>query len=267
MIFSVLISVYSKESPAYFNEAFQSIWVQQTLKPDQIVLVKDGPLTPELDDEIARWQEELGDLLTVVRLPTNVGLGAALNAGLPHCRFDLVARMDTDDISLPDRFEKQVAFMQTNPDVVASSAFIEEFDETGQGVFVRRLPEGHKEILRFSKKRCPLSHPVVMYRRDAVLAVGGYPPFFPEDSALWSLLIVRGYRLTNIPDVLLRMRTSRDFIHRRGLAFLKGEIKLLGYQKRIGFLTLPQYWMNLAIRIGIRLPPAFVRRWLYKVAR
>jgi len=233
--FSVLLSVYAKEKYDYFNRAFQSIWDEQKLKPDQIVLVKDGPLTSELDAEIERWKAILGEVLTIVGIKANVGLGSALNVGLQHCRYDLVARMDTDDISLPDRFEKQIAFMQANPDVVASSAFIEEFNETGRGVFVRRLPEWHEEILEFSKKRCPLSHPVVMYRRDAILRVGGYPPFFPEDSALWSQLIVNGYRLANIPDILLRMRTSRDFIHRRGLSFLIGEIKLLGYQKKIGF--------------------------------
>src|SRR5690554_5001347 len=115
MSFTVLMSVYAKEQPDYFNQAFLSIWDQQTLKPDQIVLVKDGPLTAELDAEIQRWQEKLGKVLSVVELPENVGLGAALNEGLKACKYELVARMDTDDISLPARFEEQVAFMQTHP--------------------------------------------------------------------------------------------------------------------------------------------------------
>jgi glycosyltransferase involved in cell wall biosynthesis len=124
--FTVLISIYEKENSVYFDRAMASIWDAQTLKPDHIVLVKDGPLTPELDESIAQWQRKLGDILTVVTLPGNVGLGAALNEGLKYCKYDLVARMDTDDIALPERFERQVLFMENSPDVAVSSAWLEE---------------------------------------------------------------------------------------------------------------------------------------------
>ena len=265
--FSVLLSVYSKEKSEYLDQAFLSIWSNQSLKPAQIVLVKDGPLGPNLETVIKSWQLKLGSVLTVVELPASSGLGPALNAGLQHCIYNLIARMDTDDISLPDRFEKQVAFMDKNPDIAASSAFVEEFDDNNSVVFIRRVPECHEEITKFAKKRCPLNHPVVIFRREAVFQVGGYPPFFPEDSALWTLLITQNQRLANIPSVLLKMRTTRDFIYRRGLKFLRGEIGLLAFQKKIGFLTWPEYMLSLAIRVGVRLPPSFIRRWLYKVAR
>ncbi|GHV72345.1 hypothetical protein AGMMS49928_29020 [Spirochaetia bacterium] len=126
MKFSVLLSVYKNEKPEYLNRALVSIWDDQTLKPDQIVLVEDGQLTSELDKVIDEWQQRLSDIFTVVNLPENVGLGAALNEGLKYCKHDLVARMDTDDVSLPDRFEKQIAFMNNNPQIAVSSAFIEE---------------------------------------------------------------------------------------------------------------------------------------------
>lgn len=126
MKFSVLLSLYKKEKCQYLSKAMASIWSNQLLKPNQIVLVKDGLLTPELDAEVERWQAELGEVLTVVSLPSNVGLGAALNHGLLYCKYELVARMDTDDISLPDRFKLQVAFMAVNQGVAVSSGFIEE---------------------------------------------------------------------------------------------------------------------------------------------
>jgi glycosyltransferase involved in cell wall biosynthesis len=267
MSFTVLISVYAKDKPKYFDEAVASIWDSQTLRPGQIVLVKDGPLTKELECSINRWAEKIGKFLTIVPLPENNGLGAALNVGLKQCWFDLVARMDSDDISLPDRFEKQLAFMDANPDIIASSAFIEEIDESGKVVFVRRLPELHENLIRYSKIRSPFNHVAVIYRRNSILGIGGYPNIFPEDWALWALLIQNDCRIANMQEILVKVRVSEEFIYRRGLSFLIGEIKLFRYQKEIGFLTWPEYLRNVTIRIGIRLLPAFVRRWLYKVAR
>jgi glycosyltransferase involved in cell wall biosynthesis len=129
MNFSVLLSVYKKEMPDYFNQAFVSIWDEQTLKPNQIVLVKDGPLTPELDQAIDEWKKKLGDILAIVELPENIGLGAALNEGLKYCKYELVARMDSDDISMPERFEKQVAFFEKDEKVAIVGTNILEFYE------------------------------------------------------------------------------------------------------------------------------------------
>jgi glycosyltransferase involved in cell wall biosynthesis len=127
--FSVLLSLYDKEKPEYLDQSLSSIWDDQTLKPNQIVLVKDGPLTPELDTLVLEWQEKLGGILTVVALPKNIGLGAALNEGLKYCKHGLVARMDADDISMPDRFEKQIAFFENNEGAVIVGSSIFEFYE------------------------------------------------------------------------------------------------------------------------------------------
>lgn len=269
MKFSVLLSIYYKENPEYFNQAFLSIWDQQTLKPSQVVLVKDGPLSNELNETIEHWKIKLGKCLTLVELHENVGLGDALNAGLEACQNELVARMDTDDVSLPERFEKQVAFMQAHPEIVASSAILEEWNEnftkqTGK----RPLPQLPHQLAMFAKKRSPLSHPLVIYRKSAVMAVGGYPSLRnAQDYALWSLLLTHGGQLANLPDTLLRMRTGSDLFARRGWHFFKQELALLRFQRQIGFIGLRSFYLNTVMRAGLRLSPTFIKRIAYKSMR
>lgn len=266
---SVLLSVYHKESPAYLHEALFSIWDAQTLKPDQIVLVKDGLLTPELDIVLASWQEKLGDTLTLVSLEKNVGLGAALNEGLKHCKHELIARMDTDDIAMPERFEKQIEFMQKNPDIVASSAQIEEWDtELTQKIDQRNLPTDPAAVARFAKRRSPLSHPVSIFRKSAVLDVGGYPPLRKaQDYALWSLLLINNYKLANLSDMLLKMRTGNEILERRDWRYFKQEFQLLKYQREIGFLSTYDFVLNTLLKSLLRLSPDFIKRFAYKYAR
>lgn len=267
MTFSVLLSLYAKESSIYLDQSLVSIWYQQTLRPEQIVLVKDGPLTPELDSVIWRWQENLGEVMTVVGLPENVGLGVALNAGLKLCKHGLVARMDTDDISLPDRFEKQVRFMAARPEVAVCSGIIDEIDETGKFIAQRILPLDHSQLVRFAKTRCPINHPAAMFRKEAVLAVGCYPDFYPEDYLLWINLIRAGYRITNMPDVLVKMRTGHNFYTRRGWRFLKGEFGVYRHMYRTQFIGLFQFTVIVTLKSVLRLSPGFLKALLYKVAR
>ena len=152
--YSVLMSVYHKENPEYLRAAMNSIW-EQTVKTDDFVLVCDGPLTPELDAVIAEMQEEHPEL-TVVRLAKNGGRGNALNEGMKHCKNDLVARMDSDDISRPDRCERQLAVFRDYPEVSIVSGVVEEFTQSTEKIDSRRvLPETHKEILDFARKRNP----------------------------------------------------------------------------------------------------------------
>jgi glycosyltransferase involved in cell wall biosynthesis len=265
MALSVLMSVYAKETPENLAECLQSL-CEQTLTADEVVLVEDGPISDELKAVI----EQFRDTLNIVSVPLaeNVGLACALNEGLKYCKHDLVARMDSDDIALPDRFQKQVAFMQHNPDIAASSGVIEEFNEAGQVISKRVLPLVHSEIVAFAKKRSPLSHPAVIFRKSVVLDVGGYPLFRnAQDYALWSLLIVKGYKLANLSDTLVRMRTGSEMMGRRGLSFLKRELQLLSYQRNIGLLSFREFAFNAIGRTVLRLSPAFIKTWLYKVAR
>lgn len=266
--FSVLLSVYCKEKAEFLSRSLTSIWKEQTLKPNQIVLVKDGPLTAELDAEIEKWAFELGEIFTVVSLQTNVGLAAALNEGLKVCKYDLVARMDTDDISTPQRFKLQIQFMLNNPDITISSGYIEEWnsDFTIQ-LSKRTLPVSHEEILKFAKLRSPISHPACIYRKSVILDCGRYPDIYPEDHLLWVRVLQAGHKMANIPEVLLRMRTGEDFITRRGYQFLKGELASYKKMYESNFLSLYEFLKVSILRTVVRLSPDILKLWLYKNMR
>ncbi|MGI9946660.1 glycosyltransferase [Vibrio hyugaensis] len=269
MKFSVLLSVYTKENPTYLKEALDSIWDKQTLKPDQIVLVKDGPLCSDLEDEVLSWKHKLGDVFTLVELPQNIGLGGALNAGLKACSYELVARMDTDDIALPIRFEKQVRFMFRNPEIAASSATLEEWDENFTNrISERKLPADCSELRKFAIRRSPLSHPVSIFRKSIIESVGGYPDLRKaQDYALWSLLLSKGHRLTNLPDTLLKMRSGKELLIRRGYFYFKQECRLMCYQKEIGFLSRKDLMINTSLKAVLRLSPPFTKKLIYRFAR
>lgn len=265
MQFSVLMSVYQKESPFFLEQCLLSLQ-QQTVQADEIVLVEDGILTPALYAVIQNYSNSLP--IKSVKLNENRGLATALNVGLTHCVHEIVARMDTDDVALPERFERQLQFMRDNPEIDVLSSWIEErVNSLEKSGFVKKVPALHSEILRFSKRRNPINHPASVYRKSSVLAAGGYPLIFPEDYALWSVMLVKGYKFANLQTVLLHMRTGEDFIVRRGISFLKGELGLLRYQRSIGFLGVTDLFIYLMIRSIVRISPPGLRKLFYAYAR
>lgn len=264
---SVLLSLYKGEQPTHLEQALNSIWDAQTIKPSQIVLVQDGPLTESLKSVIESWKEQIGSTLTIVPLEQNVGLAAALNIGLQYCEHELVARMDTDDIALPNRFELQVPFMLANENIVASSGQIEEWDEhLVKKLNIRSLPTDSVMLAKFAKRRSPLSHPATIFRKSVIESVGGYPRLErAQDYGLWALLLHHGYRLANLPDTLLKMRTGAGLLSRRGLKYYRYEYQLLSYQKEIGFLNTSEFLVNLGIRGFARMP--FIQKLVYQFGR
>jgi len=263
------MSIYHKEKLEYFNRAMQSIWDQQRVKPDEIVLVQDGELTEELYSCIHECKSKLGEVLKIIPLKQNVGLGDALNEGIKHCRYELIARMDTDDIALPDRFEKQLKVFE-NSDIDICSGWISEFDKDETKIkSYKKLPENHDDIVRYAKVRCPINHPTVMYKKSAVEQAGGYQKMMlMEDYYLWGRMIVKGARFYNIQDVLLNMRAGDSMIQRRsGMLYAKSEIRLLNEFKKIGFLTTGEYIKNLFIRVPIRLMPIGILKFAYGFLR
>lgn len=267
--FTVILSVYHEETPEYLEAALTSIWDEQTVRPNEIVVVEDGLLTSELNKVIAFWKNKLGQKLVIVKLIENVGLGKALNEGLKYCSNELVARMDTDDMAYPERFAKQLAFMDRYPEIVASSAVVEEWDESLQfKLAVRELPTESDDLFAFAKRRSPLSHPTSIFRKSIILEVGGYPALRKaQDHALWSLLLSKGYKLGNLPDVLLRMRTGNELFVRRGWKYFKYEYEVLQFQKKIGFLSSIDFIINCTFKAALRISPRFVKRWVYKLVR
>lgn len=261
--FSVLLSVYHKEQPSFIRLSLDSVFFQ-TKKPAEVVLVEDGPLTPQLYDVITEYTQKYPEL-KVVKLPQNVGLGNALNEGLKHCSYDLVARMDTDDICKPYRFERQLQLFADNPDVDVCSSWIEEFiDDTTNVVGQRKLPQWNSEIVCYAKKRCPMNHPAVMYRRSKVLEVGGYQGF-PEDSYLWVKLLLSGAVFHNIQESLLYFRISNEMYKRRGgWKYAKDDIRAQRNFYKMGFLSFYEYVRNAFVRGIVRLMPNNLRAWIYR---
>lgn len=264
MNFSVLMSIYHKEKPEYFNRAMQSIWNEQSVKPDEIVLVQDGKLTDELYSSIDEWKTKLGDVLKIIPLEKNVGLGDALNEGIKHCSYELIARMDTDDISLPDRFEKQLKVFD-NSDIDICSGWLSEFEDDENVITsYRKLPQNHDEILKYAKTRSPISHPAVMFKKSMVEQAGGYKKMMlMEDYYLWIRMIMKKAKFYNIQEVLLHMRAGDSMLERRwGLKYAKSELALSREFYKIGFLDIKEYIKIVFIRVPIR----FVPKKLFKIA-
>ena len=214
--FSVLMSIYYKENPEWFRIALDSV-INQTLQANEIVLVEDGKLTEELYQVIDEYKTKYPDLFNIVPLEKNSGLGEALRIGVLNCSNKLVARMDTDDIARNDRFEKQIKFMDENPDIDLVGSWISEFeDNPNEIISYRQLPTKHDDIYKFGQFRCPVNHMTVMYRKSAVLNAGNYQTFKNiEDYYLWGRMLKNGAKFANIPECLVNVRAGNAMFARR----------------------------------------------------
>ena len=265
--YSVLMSVYVKEKAEYLRTAMDSIW-NQTIPTDDFVLVCDGSLNEGLDAVIDDMQATHPDTLHVVRLKTNGGLGNALNIGIKHCKHELVARMDSDDISRPDRCERQLKVFQEHPDVRICSGIVEEFIVSTDQIEARRVPpETQNEIVQFAKKRNPFNHPCVMYKKSAVEKSGGYKDFYLlEDYYLWIRMIQAGFQGYNIQEPLLWMRAGSEMYKRRaGWKYVKSQITLFKYMKDTEFISEVQYLKSISTRFLSSLMPNGIREAMFKI--
>jgi len=264
--FSVLMSVYAKERSEYLERALRSITDDQELLPSEIILVEDGPLTDELNDTIGKFALKHKDMLKIVKLDENRGLGNALKIGLMHCTNDIVARMDSDDISLPERFKIQYEFfVEHNFDVVGAN-ILEFYGNEDNIVGMRKVPEFHEDIVAYSKKRSPVNHPVVMFKKGSVLNAGSYEEIKGfEDYYLWIRMIRNGYLFYNIQRPLLKFRTSEEMIARRGsFNYLRTEVSFFKMLREIGYINAVEYLNVISIRALFRILPDNVRLFLYR---
>lgn len=263
--FSVLIPVYYREQPDFLNQSLHSLF-DQTCRATEVILVKDGPLPPGLDTIIEGYARRYPEM-TVLALPENVGLGAALNEGLRLCSYELVARMDSDDICKPDRFEKQLAAYAQQPQLAVVGSWVDEFEVTPDQVLAqRRLPTERDEIYQYAKYRCPFNHPTVMFRKSAIEAVGSYLPFYLfEDYYLWARIIKAGYEIRNIPESLLYFRCDPRTIRRRGgLKYALSELRFLHLLRKMGFIKNGTFIKNATIRFTVRMLPNRIRALIYR---
>ena len=264
--FSVLMSVYFKEDPAFLEQSLSSVLINQTVSPSEIILVCDGELTEELESVIFNYQFRFPDVLKVPR-KDNGGLGKALSFGMSFCTNDLIARMDTDDICYPDRFEKQLAFFENHPEYDVVGGLLEEFvDSVDNSVSIRRVPESHAEIVSFSKKKNPINHPTVMFRKSAVERAGGYQhfPLF-EDYYLWVRMIRSGALFYNIQEPLIHFRSSEDMYKRRGgIRYAIEEVKFEHTLLKIRHINFFQFLYNSSARFIVHIIPNSMRACIYK---
>jgi len=269
--FSVLLPVYRGDRADFLRRSLASVTVEQTLPPDEVLIVRDGPVPGELDDVLAaarRGELSGGVPVRVLELAENAGLALALDAGLEHVAHEVVARQDADDISVPERFATQLPLLAAGYDLIGSA--IREFsEETDTGGVVRRQPADPERIRRAMTLRDPFNHPSVVYRASAVRAAGGYEPLdLMEDYWLFARMIRDGVRATNVPDVLVRYRVGAGAYARRGGGrLLHSELELQARMHRAGITTTAQYVRNIAVRAGYRLVPTGVRRTAYRTAQ
>lgn len=265
MSFSVLMSIYKAEKPSYLTMSLNSV-LNQTLQASEIIIVEDGPLTTDLYAILDEFESK-NPIIRRLRLSENHGLGYALCEGLKYCRYELVARMDTDDICKPNRFEVQVEFMEKNHEVDVLGTWIDEFFDVKENVVsIRKVPEGSKGLYEFGKKRNPMNHPTVMFRKSSVLKAGGYQTcMLLEDYYLWVKMLKMGMVFYNIQESLLYFRLSHDIYKRRGgLKYAITEVKFQIELHKIGYLTIFETIRNIASRFFVRVMPVCIRRRIYR---
>ena len=264
------MSLYSKEKPEYARKCFESL-LKQTVKADEWVIVEDGPLSEEMYILLNEYQRQYPSLIKRIPLEKNQGLGLALHAGIPECKNEIIARMDTDDISREDRFEKQLHEFKINPQLDICGSHIIEFEGTPDHELSRRkVPLEHKEIIEYQKTRSAFNHMTVMYKKSAVLKAGNYEncPLM-EDDMLWVKMILSGAHCSNIDDYLVYARTGTAMIDRRGgwnyyIKYREGKKKI----KATGFINEIDYIKAMIPQLAFSLMPPRMRLYFYmKVLR
>ena len=265
MSYSVLMSVYAKDNPLFFDAAIQSM-MNQSLKTDDFVIVCDGQLTDNLNEILKRYTKEYPNLFNIVVLEKNQGLGIALATGLLKCKNSLVARMDADDISLPNRCEMQVNYLENNPSIdIVGGQIIEFLSDTKKIVSSRIVKTKHEDILKIAKKKSPMNHVTVMFKKEAVLNSGNYQHLqYNEDYYLWTRMLMQGCKFSNIDEILVYVRINGEtFLRKRGMKYFKAQKKIFTYLKNEHFITFPRYCCNIFIRFVSSILPNKVRTFLF----
>lgn len=265
--FSVLMSVYRNDKPEFVRRAIESVTTEQTRKPSEIILMIDGPISDALKEVIIDVSER-DSIIKPIWNTVNQGLGKVLQEGLLLCSNELVARMDSDDVALPDRFHKQVEFLEANPDISIVGGQISEFiDSVDNIVGYRNVPLDPIECKHYYQDRDPLNHMAVMFRKSAIIDVGNYQPWhLDEDTYLWGRLLKKGYKIANLPDILVNVRVGRDMYARRGgWRYFKSDTKILKWKLDNGLTSRIRYLYNYMVRFTVQVVmPNCVRGWFFK---
>ena len=267
-MFSVCTSVYKNDNPEYVKAALDSMLVIQSVKPTEIVLVQDGPIPSALSAMLQGYEDSYSEIMHIIRLEKNGGLGNALKIGVENAKYGIIARMDSDDICLPDRFEKQLAYLETHPECDIVGGQMTEFIDTPENIVGRReVPLTNEEIYDYMKSRCALNHVTVMFRKESVLKAGNYQDWFwNEDYYLWVRMMMAGCKFANIPDVAVNVRSGSDqYARRGGKKYFDSEIGIKKLMLENGLISRKEYVVNYIQRFIIQLLlPNRVRGWVYR---
>lgn len=265
MNFSVLMSVYVKEKASYFNECVNSV-MDNTVKPNEIVIVKDGPITEELDETINKFIIQYPGLFKIIKFELNQGLGLALRSGVEACSNELIARMDTDDICVRNRFELQLKEFETNPKLDIIGGQILEFEGSIKNILAKRkVPLSYEDIIKYQKKRSAFNHMTVMFKKSSVLNAGNYQDApLMEDDLLWANMLINNCYGINSDKVLVYARTGLDMIERRGgIQYVKKYIKGRKKIMLTGFISYPEYIYTNLIQMIVALIPKKIRKLVF----
>lgn len=266
MKYSVLMTVYGKDNPEYFQKALMSM-VKQTLEPDEIVLVKDGQVPDTIQNVIDKVDANHPNLIVQVQQPQNLGLGLALNEGIKVCKNDLIARMDSDDISISSRCEKEAAEFEKNPELdIVGCPVIEFVGEPNNKVGKRNVPLTNEEIHKYCKKRDPFNHPTVMYRKSKVESVGCYGNLRKnQDTDLWIKMLASGAVCMNLPEYLLRFRFDEGtYKKRKNWLNTKLLIEIRWKAFRSGFCSFIDFAEVAIMQMGIYIMPVKFQEFIYQ---
>lgn len=267
MEFSVLMSVYEKETAQNLKQCLDSVLINQSILPNEVVLVKDGKLTDELDSLIDNYKERFNTILKIVELEKNSGLGEALNVGLKYCSYELVARMDSDDISTFNRFKYQLDAFKGNNDLDMVGGYISEFFSIPEKIeFVRKVPTSFLEIKKMLKTRNPINHVSVMFKKSAVIEAGGYRTLlFLEDYYLWVRMVAKEMNIQNISENLVLVRTGESMFKRRSnKEYISSWIYLQKIMLKESLINRVEYLRNaINIIVFIYIPPK-AKKYIYK---
>lgn len=257
--FSATIGCYKNDNPKDFETAFLSIY-NQTVRPDEIIITVDGPIPPELDAVVTRFETEY--LAVILRSEQNNGLGIAHSMAVSHAKYDWIAIMDADDISVPDRFEKQLAVIADHPEISVLGGQIDEFIGTPDNVVgIRNVPLEDYMIKRYLRIRCPFNHMSILLNTHMVKEAGNYQGWhYNEDYFLYCRMLEKGAVFCNLPDILCHVRVGKEMYERRGgWRYFKSEAKLQGWMYKHKIIAFPRYCINVAIRLCVQV---FMPNWL-----
>lgn len=260
------MSVYYADNPVFFLQAVDSV-LNQTMPPGELIVSVDGPVASDIETALSKIEKL--PVAQVLRLPENQGLGSARHTAILSARHEIVAVMDADDISISDRFERQLGHLESSgADIVGG--FIEEFEKTpGDLLRIREVPLTHTDITRFGKWRSPMNHVTIMFRREAYMRAGGYQAWRSiEDYDLFYRMYLTGAKFANSREVLVHVRGGASILNRRrGLLYLRQELALIQRMRQSGFLTVWQWVINSGVRIVIRSLPAPLLSPIYWLLR